>query len=139
MASSLENATGHRLMSTGESNHQKQILELLRRLQLQGVVSWFERSNSGGGRAQSGRWIPFYRLFLPRHGVRTTGKADVTGMLVGGRFFAIEIKDKPSDHPSPEQQDYLDCVREGGGIALVARSREEVEEWLTAGVVKGRM
>ena len=139
MASSLENATGHRLMSTGESNHQKQILELLRRLQLQGVVSWFERSNSGGGRAQSGRRIPFYRLFLPRHGVRTTGKADVTGMLVGGRFFAIEIKDKPSDHPSPEQQDYLDCVREGGGIALVARSREEVEVGLTAGVVKGRM
>ncbi len=56
------------------------------------------------------------------------GVSDIIGIF-DGKFLAIEVKTekgKLSEH----QVEFLDRVRENGGIAIVARSVEDVEQAL---------
>lgn len=98
-------------------------------------VVWFARYNSGtqvddGPGGQRITW--FYRLFLRDRKMRTRGHADFGGMLDDGRFFAIEAKSEdPRAKPTPEQNEFLETVRAGGGVSGVARSAADVEAILS--------
>ena len=106
-----------------------QIIEYLRHEQARGRVVWFERSNGGGGRI-AGRWVWFYRLFLLGREPVSTGKADITGMLDGGRFFALEVKRPKRGRASNDQREYLAAVAGGGGIAATVLSFQDAKREL---------
>ena len=53
------------------------------------------------------------------------GVSDIIGIAPGGQFLAIEIKGK-GKKPTPLQQQFLEAVKEDGGIAIVAYSVEDV-------------
>ncbi len=94
-------------------------------------VVWFGRYNSGqqveDGGAGERRVSWFYRLYLRGSKVRTRGHSDYAGMLDNGQFFAIEAKSEdPNAKPTPEQADFLEAVRSGGGRAGVARCAADV-------------
>jgi len=105
-----------------------QIIEYLRHEQARGRVVWFERSNGGGGRV-AGRWVWFYRLFLLGKEPVSTGKSDIVGMLDGGRFFALEVKQR-GKKATADQREYLDSVSAGGGIAATVRSFQDAKREL---------
>lgn len=100
-----------------ESALQAQILDYLALEQAKGRVVWYARIN--GGLARYGKWVvKNYTLHLPRRDARSKGYSDLHGMLAGGRYFALEVK-QPGENPTAEQAHFLEAVREGGGIAAV--------------------
>lgn len=101
-----------------------QIVDYLRAQQMRGRVAWFARCNGGGMRDRTGRFLRFYRLYLPSALPASKGMADLHGMLSGGRYFALEVK-RPDEQATPEQATFLAAVREGGGIAAVVRGFED--------------
>ena len=56
------------------------------------------------------------------------GDSDIIGMLFDGRFLAIEVK-RPGEVPTPEQHAFLNMVNDNGGVAFIATSVEDVQEW----------
>lgn len=52
------------------------------------------------------------------------GGADIIGIAPGGRFLAVEVK-TDKGRTTPEQDRFLEAVRNAGGIACVARSPAE--------------
>lgn len=106
-----------------------EIVALLRLEQTKGRVAWFARCNGGGMRDRTGRFLRFYQLYLPKATPKSKGMADLHGMLPGGRYFALEVK-KPGETTTAEQDQFLDRVKECGGIASVVRSHTEVPRLL---------
>lgn len=91
---------------------QKQILMLLKR---HPKVQWVARFNSGTF-VSGDRYISSNSQ---------SGMSDILGMLKGGRLFAIECKSR-TGRIQPHQQDFLDLINSGGGLAFIARSVEDV-------------
>ena len=58
------------------------------------------------------------------------GSNDILGVLPGGRFLAVECKAK-GGRLSPEQKQFLANVQELGGLAVVVRGWQELDEALT--------
>jgi len=56
----------------------------------------------------------------------TQGVSDILGILPDGRFLAIEVK-RPGGKPTPQQEAFLDAVKQAGGLAFVATSTDDVE------------
>ena len=54
------------------------------------------------------------------------GEADISGILKGGRAFAIEVK-RPGGKPNEKQLQFLERIRAAGGIAGCATSVTEAE------------
>ena len=108
-----------------ERDIQAQIIAYLRHEQARGRVVWFERSNGGGGRVGA-RWVWFYRLYLLGKEPVSNGKADIVGMLPGGRFFALEVKQR-GKKATADQREYLNAVASGGGIAATVRSFQDAK------------
>ena len=52
------------------------------------------------------------------------GSADIVGVASGGRFLAIEVK-TATGRTTKEQDNFLQAVRNAGGLAGVARSVDE--------------
>lgn len=123
-----------RLKQRRESDLQREILRYL--LLVPGVVAW--RSNVGAVAAEyKGR-----RRFV-RFGV--VGMADIIGwkterivklsllsparpiepIVPLARFLAIEVK-RPGRAPSPAQTAFLQRVADAGGLAIVAKSLDDV-------------
>ena len=86
------------------------------------------RNNSGAYKAPDGRII--------RYGL-TTGSADLIGWqtvtitpeMVGqrfARFVSVEVK-APKGRISPEQETWRQAVHKAGGIAVIARSVDDVQ------------
>ena len=53
------------------------------------------------------------------------GASDILGILPGGRFLAIEVKAN-YNNPTEEQQLFIDDINKKGGLAFVAKSRQDV-------------
>lgn len=84
--------------------------------------------NNCGSFKDGNRWIKF--------GVFNPGGADLIGFktmtitpdMIGGKvavFTAIEVK-APTGKLKPEQEHFLKVIRESGGIAVVARSPDDL-------------
>lgn len=56
--------------------------------------------------------------------VGTRGKADITFMLVGGRYGECEVK-RPGNEPDPRQAERIATINANGGLAFCAHSAEE--------------
>lgn len=76
-------------------------------------------------RSQSGVFLDGDRYIR----VGTPGKLDITFMLVGGRYGEIECK-RPGLKPDERQQQRIEAIRSGGGIAGCAHSGAEALELL---------
>ena len=61
--------------------------------------------------------------YTPFNSVR--GFPDIHGLLVGGRAFYLEVKRPGAARPSPDQLEFIDKVRRGGGIAGIAFSVDD--------------
>jgi len=116
-------------IKASESDLQSQIIDYLRCEQNRGRIAWFCRNNSGGMFDKTKRFLWFYRLFLRQHEPISKGKSDLDGQLLGGRYFALEVK-ADGEKATPEQLAFLQAVRDGGGIAAVVRSYSDVQSVL---------
>ena len=101
-----------------EADVQRAILDYLN---MSPLVAMAQRINSGA--------------VVTRHGSRFVGTAagtsDIIGMLVGGRFLALEVKRDAKGKVSAEQCDFISMVNDNGGLAMVVWSVEMVEEILS--------
>lgn len=100
-------------MSVPAPNEQALVKQVLDYLTLRGVLCW--RQNAGGAK-------------LGRQFVRFTsldGVSDVLGVLPRGRFLACELKSRRGTL-RPSQEAFLARVEAAGGLAVVARSLDEV-------------
>lgn len=113
-----------------ESECQAQIIDFLRAEQARGRVIWFCRVN-GGGVKTAAQFIRFYALYLLGIEKRSRGYPDLHGMLPGGRYFALEVK-QPGEKATPEQREFIKLVIEGGGIAGVVYGYEDAQKLLEA-------
>lgn len=95
-----------------ETDIQRAILEFL---QYKGIFCW--RNNSGALQDKNGRLVRFGKV----------GSSDIMGILPDGKFLAIEVKG-PKGKLSDHQKEFLDGISKNNGVAIVARSVEEVEQ-----------
>jgi hypothetical protein len=103
-----------------EHELQGQILDYLAMELAKKRVAWYCRVNSGAVKAGP-RFIRFYLLHLLGKVPSAKGKADIEGMLMDGRYFALEVK-KPGEEATEEQAAFMAVVNAGGGIAAVCRN-----------------
>ncbi len=99
---------------------QATVRAILQFLHLHHISAW--RMNTGAFRAAYKGTTRFHRF-----GVK--GMSDIIGILPGGKFLAIEVK-QPRNQPAPAQRGFLDEVMVMGGEAFVAHSVAEVKERL---------
>ncbi len=93
-------------------------------LKLHGVFCW--RQNQGAITGQHNGKRRFLRF------TSMTGVSDILGILPpSGRLLALECK-RPGRKPTPEQEMFLDVVRQNGGVAFCVRSLADLEEGLMA-------
>ena len=100
-----------------EADVQRAILDCLNTHQ---KVAWAQRVNSGKVQTRHGSWFKG----------ADEGTSDIIGMLVGGRFLAIEVKRDAKGKATAEQVAFIKMVNNNGGLAMVAWSAEMVEEVL---------
>ena len=99
---------------------------VLRFLALDARVAWAHRFNTGAMRIPqadaNGRSCGhrFVRFAFP-------GCSDVLGQLASGHLLAVEVK-RPSTKPTPAQAEFLRTVGVAGGLAVVARSVDDVQQ-----------
>jgi len=98
-------------MRNTESIIQKSILEYLR---LRGIYAW-KANTTGIYQQKTGRYIPV-----------TKGIADILGIMPDGRFLAIEVKTNKG-RLTIYQEAFLAEIEQRGGLAIVARSIEDVQ------------
>lgn len=89
----------------------------LKILDLKGYQVW--RQNNGGV------YDPTLKVF--RANSSTPGISDIIGFhRKTGRFLACEIK-AGKDRLSPEQELFLESVKKAGGVAIVIRTMDDIE------------
>ena len=98
----------------------KAIMALLKR---HPKVAKVWRQNSGTARYQYGNKTSFVRFNSAR------GMSDIMGILKTGRTLAIEVKARKGIVHEHQQQ-FLDDINAGGGLAFVARSVDDVINYL---------
>jgi hypothetical protein len=86
-------------------------------LKLRGAYVW--RNNTGALRDKTNRPVFFGKV----------GSSDIVGLLPGGRFIAVECK-APGGRPSGRQLQFLNEIERMGGLAVIARSVEDLEKSL---------
>jgi hypothetical protein len=89
------------------------LAEVLQALRRDLRVALIDRRQSGAF-MEGDRWIT----------VGTPGTLDISGMLVGGRYFEIECK-RPGQKPDERQALRIARIVKGGGISGYATSAEE--------------
>jgi hypothetical protein len=91
--------------------------QCLQWLQLKGYHVW--RQNQGGMKASykgKSRFIKFCSM---------PGVSDIIGFSPNATFVAVEVK-RPGKETRSDQEDFLNRVREAGGIALCVHSLDEL-------------
>ena|SRR5260221_9857440 len=58
------------------------------------------------------------------------GISDIIGLCPNGRFIAVEVKKPKGKGPTIDQLTYIDIINKHGGIGMVARSLEDVQDRL---------
>lgn len=101
-----------------EADVQRACLQYLAAL---GVMAW--RNNT------TGVYDPTTKRFRPNHSIN--GVADILGALPGGRALAVECKSS-TGKVSEDQRYFLDDFRKTGGLAVVARSVDDLKAALKA-------
>jgi hypothetical protein len=89
----------------------------LRYLEQRGFFVW--NNPTGAVRIAPDRWLHFGRK----------GSSDIIGLLPDGRFLAVEVK-SAHGRLSPEQQEFLESIRGNGGLAVVVKSWQELDQAL---------
>jgi hypothetical protein len=86
-------------------------------LQLHGIYAWRQNTGAVKFKGDSGkdRFVKFGKA----------GISDILGILPGGRFLAIETK-RADGNVTVEQSEFLANIANRGGVALVARSVEDM-------------
>ena len=107
-----------RLKALAPTEHQTQAA-ILRYLAVSPRVAWAERMNTGAVKipVANGR-DRFLRFGFP-------GCPDILGQLTDGRLLAIEVK-SPTGRPSEAQSAFLALVATHGGVAVLARSLDDL-------------
>ena len=100
------------------------LASVVKYLQYHPQVVWAARMNTGGGRLVRGQSASQFIKF------GFAGSPDIHGMLKGGQALYVECKSEKG-RLSPAQAAFLDMVRAGGGIAIVARSIDDVAKVLS--------
>lgn len=85
------------------------------------IMAW--RNNT------TGVYDPTKKIFRKMPKYTRKGVPDIIG-IYKGRFLGIEVK-QPGKYPSKEQREFIAEAQENGGIAFVARSLEDVKEFLS--------
>jgi hypothetical protein len=98
------------------------VKECLEYLKLRGAYAW--RNNTGAARYEDKatgekRFVPFGKV----------GSSDIIGILPGGRFIAVECK-APNGRVTDYQLAFLADVEHMGGLAVIAKSFEDIEKAL---------
>ena len=96
-----------------ESEIQRQILDWLK---IKDIYAWRNNTGAMSGSHKGKRW--FVRFGC-------AGMSDILGLLNTGKFLAIEVK-RPGGKLTPAQEGYLAAIRARQGVAIVARSLEDV-------------
>lgn len=105
------------MKATGETGVLRACLDLLR---LRGVFAW--RNNS------TGVYDAAAKRFRTFNGLR--GTSDILGVVrPGGRFLAVEAK-HGKNRLSRDQEYFQAATRDNGGLACVAYSVKELDEFL---------
>ena len=102
---------------------QRTIMKLLAR---HPAIGWAKRMNVGGAYLK-GRWVEF----------AFAGCSDIIGQLRTGEFFACEVK-RPGVQATVEQGEFIGKVNSFHGMAVIASSTEDVNNWLNAWVRRRR-
>jgi hypothetical protein len=110
-------AYGLKAIDASESEIQAAIV---RYLAVDRRVAWVERFNTGAMEATDARGKRRFIRFAFK------GCADLLGQLASGHFLAIECKTR-TGRLTPEQRAFLDRVTSAGGLAVVARSVDDVK------------
>ena len=113
-----------RPVAPSESSAQAAVLRYLR---LDRRVAWVQRFNTGAHLTEEtqGNGKPkrrFIRYAFP-------GCSDLLGQLRDGRFLAVEVKTR-TGRVSATQRAFLATVERNGGVAILARSVEDVSQML---------
>lgn len=92
-------------------------------LTLHRIYHW--RNNSGAYKDKA-RFIRYGK----------TGSSDFLGICPDGRFLAVECKRPVNGVLSASQREFLDAINRNGGVGIIVRSAEELNNQLKeAGVV----
>jgi hypothetical protein len=105
-------------MKTPEGAVVKACLEYLA---LRGVYAYRQNTGAAEYEDKTGkkRFVRYGKL----------GASDIVGLLPGGRFIAVECK-APGGRLSEHQAEFLQDIERMGGLAVVARSVEDLEKIL---------
>lgn len=107
-----------------EAQNQSAILRYLATVK---SVAWAERANTGAHKADYVGKDGKKKSRFFRYGWK--GCSDILGQLVDGRFLAIEVKTR-TGRVRDSQLEFLDKVRDANGVAVLARSVNDVQEAL---------
>lgn len=102
-------------LDLSEKEIQNQILEYLYN---RGIFCW-RQNTIGVFDERRGCYIKNRSRFAIK------GVSDILGVLPKGRILAIEVKSRKGK-VSPEQEEFLKKVLQQGGVAILARSLEDV-------------
>jgi hypothetical protein len=97
---------------------------ILRYLRFERRVAWAHRFNTGAHVIEDAAGRRYVRYAFP-------GCSDILGQLVNGAFLAIECK-TARGRARPEQIAFLAQVEASGGLAILARSIDDVRDALDA-------
>jgi hypothetical protein len=91
--------------------------ECLKYLKLRQIKAW--SNPSGAVQIRPGKFMSF--------GLK--GSSDILGVLPGGKIICIECK-AGHGRLSPEQREFLEDIKNRGGLAIVAKSFRDIDKAL---------
>jgi hypothetical protein len=122
-----------------ESDVQRQITDYLIVEMMRGRIGLFCRVNGGGMKNSAGRFLRFYRLWIPGLMDVSSGYGDIHGLLGPksswpGRYFMLEAKregiDTTQKKRAAKQNEVIAAVIASGGIAGRPQSYLDVKRIL---------
>ena len=110
-------------LKQSESGLQSAIIEYITMAHADALIL---RTNSGGAKTETGRWVWFIRWWSRRviGDEQHAGACDVHAIYLG-KFIAIECK-VGNNKPNKEQLKYAEAVERAGGIYCLAYSLDDV-------------